>query len=419
MGKNVNMQQGSLWDKLLWYAVPLAMTGILQQLFHAADIAVLGRFVGTDAMAAVGSNSPLINLLLNSSVGISLGTNVVIANGIGKNDAIVIQKAVHTSIIISVICGSVMLCMGECIAVPALRLMNVPPEVFDFAVLYFRVYMAGMPVILLYNFTAAIYRSEGNTRMPLVVLVISGVLNIVLNLFFVVGLERTVDGVAAATVISNLVSAVILIAGLMKSDHETRFQWSALKIDQNVLRQIIKIGVPAGIQGMAPPIANLVIQTSINNLGAVVMAGSSASHNLELFVYFILNAYGQTCTTFVGQNYGAGKRGRCNRTLFLCLGECILFVAVTCALILFFGKTLLSLFNGEPDVIEAGYVRLIYVCAGFCFTLIVEVLSGYLRGYGLSLIPAVTSVIGVSGVRIVWIYTVFRKNPSFSCIMFA
>lgn len=416
---DLNMREGTLWDKILWYAIPLALTGILQQLFNAADIAVVGRFVGANAMAAVGSNTPLINLLLNLFVGISLGTNVVIANAIGRKDADTVRKAVHTSVIISVAGGFVVTVTGELIAAPALRMMGVPAEVFDLALLYFRIYIAGVPIILLYNFTAAIYRSEGNTRMPLVVLFISGIVNVILNLFFVVTLGRSVDGVAIATVLSNLISAVILIIGLVRSEGVTRIRLSDLKVNRKVLIRIVRIGIPSGVQGMAFSAANIVIQASVNSLGAVVMAGSSAAFNLELFAFYILNAFGQACTTFVGQNNGAGKKERCTRSLLLCLGESAVFTALICVLILYFGRSLLAFFNGDPEVIEAGYIRLIYIFGAYCFSFMVEVFSGYLRGYGISLFPAIVSLAGISGIRIVWIYTIFRKNHTFSSIMAA
>lgn len=415
----MDMQKGSLWDKILWYAIPLALTGILQQLFNAADIAVVGRFVGANAMAAVGSNTPLINLLLNLFVGISLGTNVVIANAIGRKDADTVRKAVHTSVIISVSGGLAVTVVGELIAVPALRAMGVPAEVFDLALLYFRIYVAGVPIILLYNFTAAIYRSEGNTRMPLVVLLISGIVNVILNLFFVAVLGRSVDGVAIATVLSNLISAVILIVGLVRSEGVTRIRPSDLKVDKKVLIRIVRIGIPSGVQGMTFSAANIVIQASVNSLGAIVMAGSSAALNLELFAFYILNAFGQACTTFVGQNNGAGKKERCTRSLLLCFGESALSTALICVLILYFGRPLLSFFNGDPEVIEAGYIRLIYIFGAYCFSFMVEVFSGYLRGYGISLFPAMVSLVGISGIRIVWIYTIFRKNHTFSSIMAA
>lgn len=414
---NINMREGTLWNKILQYALPLAATGILQQLFNAADIAVVGRYVGSNAMAAVGSNTPLINLLLNLFVGISLGTTVVIANAIGRRDKDIVRKATHTSIIISVISGFLVMTVGMLIAEPALHLMNVPPEVFDMALLYFRIYMAGVPIILLYNFVAAIYRSEGNTKTPLIVLVISGVVNVILNLVFVVGFKRSVDGVAIATVISNFISAVILIIGLTKSQGDTRLRLSDLRIDRAVFRRIIKIGIPAGIQGMAFSFANIVIQSSVNSLGAVIMAGSSAAFNLEVFAYYVLNSFGQACTTFVGQNYGAGKQERCKRSVLLCLGESAVFTLTVCGMILLFGRQLLAFFNGEPDVIEAGYIRLTYIFIAYFFSLVVEVLSGYLRGYGISALPAAVSLVGISGVRIVWIYTVFRAHHTFESIM--
>ena len=415
--KRIDMLNGSLWDKILKFALPLALTGILQQLFNAADVAVVGRCVNSDAMAAVGSNTPVIGLLINLFVGISLGTNVVIANAIGGNDEKTVKSAVHTSVLVA-FTGGILICIaGEIISKPMLELLGVPPEVFPMALAYLRVYMIGMPVILLYNFESAIYRSAGDTKTPLITLVISGIINVVLNLFFVMVLKMTADGVAAATVISNFISAMILFFGLVRTNLPIKVEIKRLRIDTTVLKRILRIGVPAGVQSMTFSAANLVIQSAINSLGNIVMAGSSAAFNLEVFAYFILNSFGQACTTFVGQNNGANKPERCRRALMICLLEDFLFTMAAIVMILLFGKDLLWLFNKDNAVIEAGYVRLIYIFGAYTFSLISDVLSGYLRGYGISFFPAIISLVGICGVRIIWIATVFQQNRTFENIM--
>ncbi|MBR1737986.1 MAG: MATE family efflux transporter [Firmicutes bacterium] len=415
--KRIDMLNGSLWDKILKFALPLALTGILQQLFNAADVAVVGRCVNSDAMAAVGSNTPVIGLLINLFVGISLGTNVVIANAIGGNDEKTVKSAVHTSVLVA-FTGGILICIaGEIISKPMLELLGVPPEVFPMALAYLRVYMIGMPVILLYNFESAIYRSAGDTKTPLITLVISGIINVVLNLFFVMVLKMTADGVAAATVISNFISAMILFFGLVRTNLPIKVEIKRLRIDTTVLKRILRIGVPAGVQSMTFSAANLVIQSAINSLGNIVMAGSSAAFNLEVFAYFILNSFGQACTTFVGQNNGANKPERCRRALMICLLEDFLFTMAAIVMIRLFGKDLLWLFNKDNAVIEAGYVRLIYIFGAYTFSLISDVLSGYLRGYGISFFPAIISLVGICGVRIIWIATVFQQNRTFENIM--
>ncbi|MBO5561302.1 MAG: MATE family efflux transporter [Firmicutes bacterium] len=415
--KQIDMLNGSLWDKILLFALPLAFTGILQQLFNAADIAVIGQFVNADAMAAVGSNAPLISLLVNFFVGISLGSNVVIANAIGSRDNETVEKAVHTSILIALIGGIFISVVGEIIAEPMLHLLGVPEQVFPMSLLYLRYYMAGMPIILLYNFESAIYRSAGNTRTPLITLVVSGIINVVLNLFFVIVLKKTVDGVAMATVISNFISVVILFIGLIKTDTAVRVDIHKMGIDKMVLSKILRIGVPSGVQSMTFSAANLVVQSAINSLGNIVMAGSAAALNIEIFAYYMLNSFGQACTTFVGQNNGAKKPERCRKTLMLCLVEDMLLTFTEIAIILFFGKNLLWIFNKDPEVIASGYTRLIYMFSAYIFSLISEVMSGYMRGYGLSAFPALISLVGICGTRILWIAKVFKASPTFENIM--
>ena len=274
-----------------------------------------------------------------------------------------------------------------------------------------------MPVILLYNFEAAIFRSCGNTQTPLAALVVSGILNVLLNLFFVVGLRMDVDGVAAATVLSNLISSTILFAALMKTELAIRINPRKMRIHGAVLGQILKIGIPAGIQGMIFSFANLIIQSAVNSLGTTVMAASSAAFNLEVFSYYIMSSFGQACTTFVGQNYGAGKGERCRKVLKLCLMQSFISTTASSILILLFSSPLLALFNTDPDVIASGRIRLEYIFFAYLFSFAQEGLSGYLRGFGVSFIPAACAVVGICGVRLTWIFTVFRRSPSFTTVM--
>lgn len=417
MESRMDMINGSLGDKIIRYAIPLAVTGVLQQLFNAADLAVVGHFSGKEAMAAVGSNAPVIGLLVNLFVGISLGSNVIIARSIGQRNDENISKAVHTSVVVALLGGAFLAALSEFLAPEIVKMLDVPGDVYPLAVKYLRIYLAGMPVILLYNFEAAIFRSCGNTQTPLAALVVSGVINVVLNLFFVLGLGMDVDGVATATVLSNLVSALILFTVLTKTKLAIRIDPRKLKVHGDVLGQILKIGIPAGIQGMIFSFANIIIQSAVNSLGTTVMAASSAAYNLEVFSYYIMNSFGQACTTFVGQNYGAGKGDRCRKALKLCLVQSLASTAVVSSLILLFSHSLLSIFNTDPDVIAAGRIRLEYIFFAYLFSFAQEGLSGYLRGFGVSFIPAACSVVGICGVRLTWIFTVFRKAPSFATVM--
>lgn len=417
MRSQMDMINGSLGDKIIKYAIPLAITGVLQQLFNAADLAVVGQFSGKEAMAAVGSNAPVIGLLVNLFVGISLGSNVIIAKSIGQGNDENISKTVHTSVVMALLGGLFLTVLGQFLAPQIVSMLDVPGDVSSLAVKYLRIYLAGMPVILLYNFEAAIFRSCGNTQTPLLALVVSGILNVALNLFFVLGMGMDVDGVATATVLSNLVSSAILFVALMKSEMAIRINPRKLRVYKDVLGQILRIGIPAGVQGMIFSFANIIIQSKVNSLGTTIMAASSAAFNLEIFSYYIMNSFGQACTTFVGQNYGAGKGERCRKTLKLCLLQSLVSTAAASVLILLFSHPLLSIFNTDPDVIAAGRIRLEYIFFAYLFSFAQEVLSGYLRGFGVSFIPAVCSVVGICGVRLAWIFTVFQQAPSFQTIM--
>ena len=419
--KEIEMTSGSLWDKILRFALPLAATGILQQLFTAADVAVVGGFpgqAGPAAMAAVGANSSLIGLIINLFIGMSLGTNVVIATAVGRGDRSRIRKAVHSSLFFALACGIVILVLSELLAGPIFSLLGVPSDVLPMAVLYFRIYTAGVPVIFFYNFEAAVFRAMGDTKTPLKVLTVSGALNVVLNLVFVIGLGRTVDGVALATGLSNILSAFVLLRRLMRSSTAAAGYLSdILRPGFHVLRHILRIGVPAGGQGAVFSFANIIIQTAINSLGTVIMAASSAAFNIEAVAYLTLNSFSQAATTFTGQNFGAGKVSRCTKSLYLCLLEGIAATALMCGLILLDGHQILALFSTDPEVIEAGYLRLLLIFSSYIFTISYETMSGYMRGFGISLLPALLSIVSVCGVRIAWIAFVFPHFQTFRSIL--
>lgn len=420
--QKLDMLNGSIWNKLPVFALPIAATGILEQLFNASDIAIVGNFAQTDktaAVAAVGANSPIIGLILNLFIGIALGANVVIANAIGRDDRQTVQKAVHTSMVVSIIGGVLVAIIGELIAEPLLTVLNVPDDVLELALLYLRIYFLGMPVILLYNFEAAIFRSIGETKMPLIALTLSGILNVLLNLFFVIVLKMSVNGVATATVLANVVSAGILYIKLVKSDKYIKVEFKKLRIDGKVFAKIMQIGLPAGIQSAVFAVANIVIQGAINSLGTVVIAASSAAFNIEIIAYNVMNSFSQACTTFVGQNFGANKIDRCKKTLFLCLIEDAIASGTAILIVLITGKFLLSIFNNNPEVIEIGYTRLVIIFIAYIFSMLYEVMSGYLRGFGFSLVPAILTTVGVCVLRIIWINTVFPANRTFVTIMTA
>ena len=416
----IDILNGPMWDKILRYALPVAATGILGQLFNASDIAIVGNFAEGDtvaAVAAVGANGPVIGLLLNIFIGIALGANVVIANAIGRGDKETVSRAVHTSIVAAVLGGIIVGLLGQLLAEPVLSMLQVPEDVFPLALKYMRIYLLGLPVIFLYNFEAAIFRSAGDTKTPLVALALSGVLNVILNLFFVVVLNKTVDGVAIATVLANVVSSVVLLRRLLRSELFIHVEFKNLRIDWKILWRILKIGVPAGIQGAVFSLSNIVVQSAINSLGKVTMAASSAAFNVEIMAYYILNSFGQACTTFVGQNYGAGQIDRCRKALKLCLIESVIATACAVCIALLSGKYLIALFNNDPEVIRLGMVRMKFIFMSYIFSTIYDCMSGYMRGFGISLTPALLTIFGVCGTRIIWIYMVFPMSQTFETIM--
>ena len=417
--RDLDMTHGSLADKILLFALPLAATAILQQLFNAADIAVVGHFVGEAAMAAVGSNGAVINLMVNLFIGISLGTNVVISQYTGAENTEGIRKAVHSSILVALIGGVVISLFGELFAINILHLLSVPADVLPLSKLYLRIYLLGIPIIFLYNFEAAIFRSQGDTKTPLLVLMLAGVINVLLNLFLVCVVHMTVEGVAIATVTSNLISAVILFVLLLRHEGPIRLNPAELRIDARVMKRILTIGIPSGIQSMVFSLSNVVLQSAVNSLGTTVIAASAAAVNLEAFAYYVLNSFGQACTTFVGQNYGAHKFDRCKKAFRCSLLLNVLFTALACGLLLFFARPLLGLFNSSPEIYEVGLTRLRVIFFAYAFSLQVEVYSGYMRGFGRSLIPALVSMGCVCGIRILWVLFVFPHYRTYASIVYA
>lgn len=419
----LDMLHGPIWNKIPKFALPVAATAVLEQLFNASDVAIVGNFapqaLRTAAVAAVGANSAIIGLIVNLFIGISLGANVVIAHSIGAGRLKDVQKAVHTSVLMSIFGGILVALLGELAASPLLGLLNVPEDVFPLALLYLRIYLAGMPVILLYNFQAAIFRSVGETKIPLIALAASGVLNVLLNLFFVAVLHMSVDGVAMATVLSNAFSAALLYRKLRRTDREIRLDPKLLCVDPAIFKRILRIGLPAGIQTAMFSLSNIIVQAGINSLGTVVMAASSAAFNIEIITYDIFTSFSQACTTFVGQNYGAGQIDRCKKTFWLSLAEGAVTLAIFVVLILTFGRPLLSIFNRDPEVIDIGYIRLMMIMISQSFSLLYDMMSGYMRGFGISLPPAILTMLGVCGVRIAWMHFVFPLHRTFRTIMIA
>ena len=385
----------------------------MEQLFHASDVAIVGNFTGdarTVAVAAVGANGPIIGLIVNLFIGIALGANVVIANAIGCRDDNAVKRAVHTAIVFAVCGGAAVALLGQLIASPLLSILNVPEDVFPYALLYLRIYLLGMPVILLYNFEAAIFRSIGDTKVPLAALAVSGVLNVLLNLFFVIVLHMTVNGVAIATVAANAVSAALLYVRLTRTDKCVRVERKALRIDGASLKRILSIGLPAGVQSAVFSFANIVIQSAINSFGSTVVAGSSASANLEGFVYTAMNAFAQAAVTFTSQNMGARKYQNLNRVVINCLLCAIVTGVVLGGGAVLAGNQLLHFYSSDAAVIAAGYDRLRIICGTYLLCGIMDVLASSLRGLGYSVLPMVVSLIGSCLLRLVWIATIFQLN---------
>lgn len=405
----IDMVHGPLIGKLLIFALPLMLSGILQLLFNAADIIVVGRFAGDDSLAAVGSTGSLINLLTNLFIGTSVGANVVAAQFYGSGQRDKISDTVHTSIFLSLICGVFMAVIGILLSGQMLVWMSSPDDVIGLAAIYLRIYFLGMPAVMVYNFGSAILRAAGDTRRPLYFLMLAGVVNVLLNLVFVVVFRLGVVGVAAATVISQFISAA-LVLWCMIQDEELHFSLRGLHCSKEILMRIVRIGIPAGIQGTVFSLSNVVIQSAINSFGKIVVAGNSAAANIEGFVYVAMNSLYQTALTFIGQNYGAGERKRILRVLLYCQGIVIAVGTLLGNLAVVFGRELLAIYSDTKAVVDAGLIRLQYICRFYALCGVMDVMVGALRGIGYSVMPMIVSLIGACGLRLLWIATVFRMN---------
>lgn len=408
----IDMCNGPLWGKILLFSIPLMLSGILQLLFNAADIVVVGRYVGNEALAAVGSTSSLINLLTNVFIGLSVGSNVLIARNFAAKQEKEVSETVHTSILLSLISGSILCLMGIILAKPLLTLMGTPDDVLNQAALYMKIYFAGMPVIMLYNFGSSILRAIGDTKRPLYFLAISGLVNVVLNLCFVIIFKMNVAGVALATVISQCISALLIIRCLMHQENSCRLQLSKLHLHKDKILKIIQIGLPAGIQGAIFSISNVLIQSSVNSFGSVAMAGNTTSANIEGFIYTSMNAFHQTALSFTSQNLGAKKYERIGKVLVICL----ILVSITGLSMglttVYFGETLLGIYSSDQQVIQYGLARMQIICLTYFTCGLMDVMVGSLRGLGYSVMPMIVSLLGACGLRILWIFTIFVWHRS-------
>lgn len=404
----MDMCSGPILRKMLMFALPLMLSSILQLLFNAADIVVVGKFAGDNSLAAVGSNTALINLLTNLFIGLSIGANVVAARHYGAKAWDDLRRTVHTAMLLSMLSGALLLVLGVIGAEQMLIWMQTPEEVLPLATVYLRIYFLGMISTMVYNFGSALLRAVGDTKRPLYFLLCAGVINVILNLLFVIGFQMDVMGVAIATVISETVSALLVLRCLVKEKGGIHLELRAMRIDRKKMLQILRIGLPAGFQGVVFALSNVVIQSSVNIFGNIVVAGNSAAANLEGFVYMAMNAFYQTTLSFVSQNYGAGKQKRINRIVLL--GEACVIVTGTLLgnMVVFFGNDLLQIYSNNPEVIAAGMVRLHYISMIYALCGIMDVMVGTLRGIGYSIMPMIVSIVGVCVLRLIWLATVFQ-----------
>ena len=406
----MDMCNGPLFSKIVVFSIPLMLSGMLQLMFNAADIVVVGRFAGNEALAAVGSTSSLTNLLVNVFMGLSVGANVLVARFYGAGQKKELDEMIHTAIMTSIVAGIFLVFLGFFLARPALSLMGTPEDVIDHSVLYMRIYFAGMPVMMLYNFGSAVLRAIGDTKRPLYYLLFAGVVNVILNLVFVINFHMGVAGVAWATVISQAISAALVIRCLVLNDGSVKLELKRLRIVPDKLFRMIRIGVPAGLQGAMFSISNVLIQSSVNSFGSIAMAGNTAAQNIEGFAYTAMNALHQGAVSFSGQNYGAHKFKRIAKTALICEAMVVVVGIFVSALILLLRYPLLGLYSTDTAVIEYGIDRLLIICTTYFLCGMMDVMVGILRGMGYAIAPMIVSLTGVCAFRVVWIYTIFAKH---------
>lgn len=406
----INMTEGSIFGKLLQFSIPLILSSLLQLLFNAADIVVVGRFAGDNSLAAVGSTGSLINLLINLFMGLSVGTNVVAANyfGAGKEKARELKDTVHTAILISIYSGVILTVVGVFGAKIILRLMQAPEEVLNLAALYLKIYFGGITATMVYNFGSALLRAKGDTKRPLYILFLAGVINLVLNLIFVICFNMDVAGVAWATVISQCISAVLVIVILIREEDEFHLDLRKLHINSHILRRIVKIGLPAGFQGIMFSFSNVIIQSSVNSFGATLIAGNSAACNLEGFIYTSMNGFSQGSLTFCSQNLGAKKVDRIKKVVWISQISIIVIGAAMSGIFLLFGRQLLGIYSKSPEVIECGMSRLWVIFTTYYLCGMMDGMANCIRGIGHSLMPVISSLVGACLFRIIWLFTIFQ-----------
>lgn len=407
----MDMCSGSILKKMLLFTLPLMCSSILQLLFNAADVIVVGKFAGDNALAAVGSNTALINLLTNFFLGFSIGANVLVARFYGAKQEKDLSETIHTAMMLSIYSGIFLTLLGVIGAKHILIWMQTPAKVLPLATVYLRIYFLGMTANMLYNFGSAILRAVGDTRRPLYYLSIAGIINVVLNLIFVIIFEMGVAGVATATVISECISALLVIRCMRKGEGSIQLEWRKLRIYPQKFLKILQIGLPASFQGIIFSISNVIIQASVNSFGEVVVAGNSAAANIEGFVYVAMNAFHQAAISFTGQNVGAGKYERVNKILYTA-ELCVTVVGVVLGnLAVFFGHSLLGMYTSSAVVMEAGMKRLRVIARTYALCGMMDVIVGSLRGLGYSVMPMLVSLIGACGLRLLWIFTFFQQTP--------
>ena len=404
----MDMCNGPIISKMLIFAIPLMCSSILQLLFNAADIVVVGKFAGDNSLGAVGSTTALINLLVNLFMGLSVGANVLAARDYGGNRKDELSKTVHTSMMLSIISGIILTVVGVLFSRQILILMKSPDEILPLASLYLKIYFIGMPASMAYNFGSAILRSVGDTKRPLYFLFAAGIVNVILNLIFVIVFNMDVAGVALATIISQYISAFLVIRCLMRESEGIKLHISKLKIHKDKLMPILRVGIPAGFQGVIFSLSNVVIQSSVNIFGNIIVSGNSAAQNIEGFIYVGMNAFYQAAISFTSQNMGAGKKERVRKIAISAQILVILTGLILGLTALFSGRWLLRIYTNNPEVIEAGMKRMIVITTTYFLCGMMDVMVGIMRGLGYSIIPMIVSLIGACGLRLIWIATVFQ-----------
>lgn len=413
----IDMLSGSLFKKILLFALPLVASGILQQSFNAVDVMVVGRFSSHQALAAVGSNGALINILINLFLGVSVGANVVISNYIGCKNEQGIRRCVSTVGVIALGSGVLLTIMGLTLSRPILELMNTPDDVIDLATTYLRIYFLGMPMMMVYNFGSAIMRSMGDTRRPFYALVVGGIVNTLINLLLVIVFDMSVAGVAIATVIANTVNASFITYWLLRESEPFTLIPGKMKLYGAETRKMLQIGMPAGLQGMVFSIANIFIQSAINRYGSNAIAGSSAALNYEIYCYFIMVAFNQATMAFVSQNYGAGNYDRCRRAMWMCMAMSVVGVGAANVIITLNAPIFLGFFSSDPEVIHYGVIRLEYVLLLQFIASSYEISGSALRALGYSMTPMVMTVFGTCVLRLIWIHTVCADSNNFGLLL--